>query len=213
MSETTQRAVFCDFDGTITAEDTFADMLRYFVPDTAPDLLKDVYGLRVPLTQGIRQLVESIPSDRYNEGLEFVGKAKIRPGLDEFLDFLEERSVPFYVVSGGLTGMVETVLGHRVNRVRAIYAPDVRTDNPCLRLTTDFESGGELLDKVAILARHPAKEQIAIGNSLTDLRMAQKAELAFARDRLSKYLDERQVDYCDWTTFFDIRDKLSNRWS
>jgi len=207
-----RRAVFCDFDGTITQEDTFADMLRHFVPEVAPSLLDEVYGLRVPLTVGIRQLVQSIPSSRYDEVLDYIGQAKIRAGLDEFLDFLEDEEVPFYVVSGGLTGMVSRVLGDRVQRVRAIYAPDVNLDSAYLKLTTDFESEQELLDKVQVMALHPADDRVAIGNSLTDLRMAQEAEIVFARDRLSRYLDDRTFPYTPWESFLEVRDVLRQRW-
>jgi len=207
-----RRAVFCDFDGTITVEDTFADMLRLFVPDLAPELLEDIYGLKVPMPQGIRQLVESIPSRRYEEVLEHIGRAEVREGLDELLDFLESEGVPFYVVSGGLTGMVKRVLGTRAGRVQGIYAPDVDLNGSFLHLTSDFESERGLLDKVKVMNLHPAEDRITIGNSLSDLYMSQDAELAFARDRLSTYLSDRNHPFKPWEDFHQVREVLQERW-
>jgi 2-hydroxy-3-keto-5-methylthiopentenyl-1-phosphate phosphatase len=65
------------------------------------------------------------------------------------------------------------------------------------------------VDKVQVMAQYPAAEQIAIGDSLTDLNMALQAPLVFARDRLALYLDEQQKSYIPWNDFFDVRDHLA----
>ena len=108
--------------------------------------------------------------------------------------------------------MVKRVLKERVERATGIFAPDVDQSDALLRLTTDYETQFELLDKVQILEKFPADDQIAIGNSLTDLRMAEKAQMVFARDRLSRYLDERSLPYTPWKDFFEVREILENRW-
>jgi 2-hydroxy-3-keto-5-methylthiopentenyl-1-phosphate phosphatase len=62
------------------------------------------------------------------------------------------------------------------------------------------------------MAQHPAEEQIAIGDSVTDLEMSLYAPVVFARDRLIQYLDEQNKPYIPWNDFFDIREQLSQRW-
>lgn len=214
-----KRVVFCDFDGTITAVETFAGMLKDFAPHLSAQLMPEIYAMRLTLREGVRQILESIPATRYPEILTYVESKTTRPGLEELLDFLDSQDVPFIVVSGGLRGMVEAVLSRAgnqgqslVDRVKAIYAVDVDTSGEFLQVISEFEGDTELVSKVEIMARHPADEQIAIGDSLTDLNMALTASVVFARDRLTEYLDERYKTYIRWNDFFDVRQQLSERW-
>ena len=211
--------MFCDFDGTITAEETFVGMLKQFTPELSNQLMPEMYARRLTLREGVRQLLESIPSVRYSEILDYAKPKLIRPGLVELLDFLDAEGVPFVVVSGGLRGMVETVLNQAstgipslLERVAAIYAVDVDTTGEFLQVQSEFEGGTELVSKVKVMAQHPAEEQIAIGDSVTDLEMSLYAPVVFARDRLIQYLDEHNRPYIPWNDFFDIGEQLSQWW-
>ena len=207
-----KRVVFCDFDGTITAEETFVGMLKQFAPELSAKIMPEMYALRLTLREGVRQLLESIPSARYPEILEFSRPKPMRPGLVQLLNFLDAKGVRFVVVSGGLQGMVETVLGDLVERVDGIYAVDVDTSSKYILVNSAFEGETELVSKVQIMAQYAADQSVAIGDSVTDLNMAMHAELVFARDRLARYLDERKQPYIPWNDFLDIRDYLAHHW-
>ncbi len=204
--------MFCDFDGTITVEETFVAVLKNFAPELSAKLLPEMYARRVTLRQGVRQILESIPSSRYGEILEFTQIQPIRPGFVELLDFLEFQGVPLVVISGGLRGMVETVLDSLVQRVHAIHAVDVDTSSTHLKVISPFEGGTELIAKVQIMSKYPAYQKIAIGDSLTDLNMALEANVVFARDRLAEYLDEHKKPYIPWDNFLQVRDYLVKLW-
>jgi len=214
-----KRVVFCDFDGTITAEETFVGMLKEFAPQLSEQLMPQMYARQLTLREGVRQLLESIPSARYPEIIAYAKPKPIRPGLVELLDFLDAQGVPFVVVSGGVRGMVETVLSQVSTgteslreRVAAIYAVDLDTTGDFLQVHSEFEEDTELVSKVQVMAKYPAQEQIAIGDSVTDLKMALHAPVVFARDRLIQYLDDHNKPYIPWNDFFDIRQQLSQQW-
>lgn len=202
------RIVFCDFDGTITAEETFVAVLKRFAPELAAQLIPQMYSRQLTLRQGVRQILESIPSSSYAEIIEFTKPQKIRPGFQELLDWLESKKVPIVVISGGLRGMVEVVLGNLLPRIQAIYAIDVDTSGSHLRVVSEYEGGTELVNKVQVMAQYPDVEKIAIGDSITDLNMALETPIVFARDRLAQYLDEQQKPYIPWNDFFEVRDYL-----
>lgn len=208
-----QRVVFCDFDGTITVEETFVAMLKHFAPELSSQLMPEMYARRLSLRSGVRQLLESISSERYGEIVDFSRGQLMRPGLVELLDFLDEKQVPFAIVSGGLRIMVEAVMGDLAHRAIAIYAVDLDSSGPRLQVNSEFEGDAELVSKVRVMRRHPAKEQVAIGDSLTDFNMALQASSVFARDRLAEYLDEQQKPYTKWDNFFDVLENLSQKWS
>lgn len=207
-----RRVVFCDFDGTITVEETFVAVLKKFAPELSTKLLPEMYARRVTLREGVRQILESIPSSRYNEILEFTQLQQIRPGFVELLDFLEFQGVPLVVVSGGLRGMVETVLDSLVQRVHAIHAVDIDTNSSHLKVCSQYEGATELIAKVQVMSQYPAYQKIAIGDSLTDLNMALEASVVFARDRLAEYLDEQKKPYIRWNNFSQVRDYLVKLW-
>ncbi len=208
-----RRVVFCDFDGTITAIETFVAMFKEFAPEISSQLLPRMYAREVTLRQGVRQILESIPARRYPEILEFTRSQPTRPGFVELLDFLEAYQVPLIVVSGGLRGMVEVVLGDLVQRVHAIHAIEVDIHSEYLHIYSPYEDGTEMVAKVNVIEHYGDIHVIAIGDSITDLNMALYAPTVFARDRLAEYLTQHQKPYIPWNDFFDIRDRLTDLWN
>lgn len=207
-----KRIIFCDFDGTITVEETFVAVLKKFAPELSAKLIPEMYAQRLTLREGVREILQSIPSSSYAEILEFTRLQPTRPGFLELLDFLHFQGVPLVVVSGGLRGMVEIVLGGTQQRVRAIHAVDVDTSGTLLKVHSDYEGETELVAKVQVMAEYPADEKIAIGDSVTDFNMGLEASLVFARDRLAEYLKEHRKPYIPWNDFSDIRDYLAKSW-
>ena len=205
-----QRIVFCDFDGTITAQETFVGMLKAFTPELSAQLMPRMYDRSLTLRVGVRQLLESIPSARYSEIIDFAMAQAIRPGVGELLDFLDGQSIPVVVISGGVHAMVEAVLAREglLTRVKAIAAVHLDTQAECLKVISPYEGETELIAKVQVMNQYPAQETIAIGDSVTDINMALQADFIFARDRLQTYLDAEGKSYWPWSDFWDIRDRL-----
>jgi 2-hydroxy-3-keto-5-methylthiopentenyl-1-phosphate phosphatase len=203
-----KRVIFCDFDGTITVAETFVAMITRFAPEVSALVLPEIYAKRVTLRQGVRQMLESIPSSSYSELIEFTRVQPIRAGFIEFLDFLETEQIPIVIISGGLHGMVESVLEPYIHRIEAIHAIDIDTSGTYLQINSHYESGTEMVAKADIMASYQADETIAIGDSITDWNMALAASLVFARPPLTDYLDEQQKPYIQWDDFVDIRDAL-----
>ena len=208
------RVVFCDFDGTITTQDTFVGVVEKFAPEAAQKLFPAIFRREITLKAGIHQTLGSIPAMHYAEIIEFMSSQPIRPGLKEFIEFLNDAEVPFVVISGGLTGMVEAVLERQglTENVTAIYAGAVDTTGQFLRAYSTIESDTEFVAKAMVMNQHPTQEKIAIGDSVTDINMSLAADLVFARDRLMQYLDTENKPYVQWQDFFEIKDYLAARW-
>lgn len=208
------RVIFCDFDGTITTEDTFVSVLEKFVPEAAARLLPAIFRREITLKAGIHQTLGSIPAIHYGEIIEFMSEQPIRPGLKDFIEFLNDTEVPFVVISGGLTAMVKAVLDRQqlTEKVTAIYAGEVDTTGELLRAYSTMSSDTEFIAKAAIMKQYPTQEKIAIGDSVTDINMSLAADLVFARDRLMGYLDRENKPYVSWQDFFEIKDYLAALW-
>ena len=208
------KVVFCDFDGTITSQDTFVGMLETFVPEVAASILPAIFSRTITLKAGIHQTLGSIPTTHYADIIEYMARQPIRPGFREFIDFLNNSAVPLVVISGGLTGMVKAVLERQglIEKVSAIYAGEVDTSGKFLRAYSTVESDTEFIAKAMVMVRYQASEKIAIGDSVTDINMSLAADLVFARDRLRQYLDAEAKPYIQWQDFYEIKDYLAARW-
>jgi 2-hydroxy-3-keto-5-methylthiopentenyl-1-phosphate phosphatase len=205
--------VFCDFDGTITEEETFVALLKQFTPALSAKLMPEMYARRLTLRSGVRQLLESIPSDAYEKFIPYAAPKKMRSGFPEFLTFLADHNVPFVLVSGGVRIVVETVIGDLAQQMAGIYAVDIDSSGEMLKPITPYEEGNELVAKVKVMGEYPCDQAIAIGDSITDLNMALHAPIVFARDRLALYLDESEKSYIPWQDFHDIRTYLERAWT
>lgn len=208
------RVVFCDFDGTITTQDTFVSMLEKFAPQAAAQILPAVFRREITLKAATDKTIGSIPTQNYPAMIEFVAQQPIRPGLREFIEFLNYATIPFVVISGGLTGMVQAVLKRQqlMAGVTAIYAGEVDITGDFLQPYCEISSDTEFVAKTIAMGRYSAEEKIAIGDSVTDINMSLAADLVFARDRLKHYLDTENKPYVQWHDFFEIRDYLAASW-
>jgi len=165
----TKRYVFCDFDGTITSKESLESVFKLFAPDLYSPIKEKMMALEMTIREGVRQVLESIPSVRYPEILEYVKSIPIRPGFEEMLDFLDARGVLFVIVSGGLRGMVDARLGDLAKRAHKIFAADIDTSGEFFKVTSDFEGGSELVAKVDVMNLFDAKQRIVIGDGATDI--------------------------------------------
>ncbi|CAF4570242.1 unnamed protein product [Rotaria socialis] len=183
--------VFCDFDGTITAQETFVGILKHFAPSVSSEILPKIFSKEITLRQGVRQIVESIPSSAYPDQLQnFVQDKAIRPGLSSLIDYLDSRHIPFVVVSGGIRYIVEVVLKREnlLEKCSKIFGIDVDATQEKLKVISEWESGNELVAKVDVIKRECQNNEkiIVIGDSLTDVNASKCADIVFARDGLLK---------------------------
>jgi 2-hydroxy-3-keto-5-methylthiopentenyl-1-phosphate phosphatase len=186
---------------------------KQFSPSLSKELIPKILSKEITLRQGVRQIVESIPSSVYpDELLHFVQDKPIRPGLTSLIDYLDSRKIPFIVVSGGIRCLVEAVLKREnlFTRCSKIYAIDIDPTEEKLKVLSQWESGNELVAKVDIIKQECQNNEqiIMIGDSITDLNASKCADIVFARDALCNYLKEENIEFIEWKDFEDIKTKL-----
>src|SRR5262245_40993245 len=93
------KAVFFDFDGTITVRDNFMDTLRRFAPETSAEVGPEFIAGRVTLRDGLKQILAAIPSNHLPEMVSAATTFEHRAGLGELLDCLDRIRAAALVVS------------------------------------------------------------------------------------------------------------------
>jgi 2-hydroxy-3-keto-5-methylthiopentenyl-1-phosphate phosphatase len=204
-----RRIVFCDFDGTITVEETFVGMLKQFATLDYNNYGRRLAEGRISLRDAVRQLIESIPVDRYHAVIDYIRPKPIRPGFPELLDYLHRHGIPLVVISGGLQQSVETRLQKYLHRIHAVHAALLQVGKTHLTVVSPYESSDELVSKTRVMHQYHFDESIAIGDGITDRKMAITADRVFARADLRHYLAERNASFIEWSDFFDVLRALS----
>ena len=171
------KTIFCDFDGTISAGETFVKVLKTYTPELAAELIPRIHSFEVTLREGVTRMLESIPSERWEEVVRCADDVPLREGFAELAHWARDHGVPLVVVSGGLDAMVRRKLADLVDVVTAVHAVRIDPSGSHLRVVSPFADEVELVAKVDVMAQYPASDRIAIGDSTTDVRMDQVAEV------------------------------------
>lgn len=204
--------IFCDFDGTITLSDNIVAIMKQFQPAGYEPIMKDTVDQKISLQQGVSAMFALIPSEQKNEVTQFVlGQAGIRDGFAEFLSYVREEEIEFFVTSGGMDFFIDPLLApfgipsDHVYCNRADFTGDhiqILWPHPCEAPCTN-DCG---MCKATIMRRFDPSsyERILIGDSLTDFQGAKIADLVYSRSILTKKCEELQLPHVPFTTFFDI---------
>ncbi|MBN6740473.1 HAD-IB family phosphatase [Acidithiobacillus sp. MC6.1] len=206
-----QRAIFCDFDGTITEAEVFVALMRHFAPEAAARVLPEIYAQRLTLRDGLPQVLGTIPSRHWPELEDFVRDTALRPGLVGLLAHAKKAGIPFIVVTGGFTRMAEIVLAPYRQEIYAIHGLEVDGTGEWLRVFSPWQDDHELVAKAAVIAHYHPEDAVCIGDSITDLRVARQCPLVCARDRLAEYLREEGRTFLPFDDLRDVSAALAQR--
>lgn len=199
--------VFCDFDGTITAVDTFDLLMQDTYGDFWCRLKADLLSFRLTLREAMDHLGAVLTAQHLTAMEQRMARFVPRPGFLRFLDAMDHAGIPVVVVSGGFLPLVEAVLLEHRHRFKAVIAGlPVPQDHKGTRhhIHSPYGSEEELVAKPLVMDRYGKGRTIAIGDGITDVRMAEAADMVFARDFLADVLTEREIHFHPWHDFDDV---------
>lgn len=212
--------VFSDYDGTITERDVIMMIMEAFAPPEWKTIVHDILDARtLSIKDGVSQLFALLKSEQREEITAYVkANVQLRKGFENFLAFCADRQIPFNLVSGGADFFIDPIVEPFKTQIGLYYnvarfdAPEVRLDFP--HYQADCAPCNQCACcKIGVMDQYPADEyfRIAIGDSLTDLGMARKADWVFARARLLDYTREAGIAVTPFESFDDIASALSKR--
>lgn len=198
--------IFCDFDGTITTEETFVGTLMRLCEE------KDLYEWFGKFQKGeitLRKCTETLfslaPSSNWPKVEEYAKTVQIRPGFSAFLDKAKELDIPVVVISGGVRAMQEGILAPYMDRIEAFFTCELDISGEYTSFTSQYANETQNMDKVKIMDLYDYGKAIAIGDmGSTDYQMAKNSDVVFARDELAAVLEKEGSPFHAWETFFDI---------
>jgi 2-hydroxy-3-keto-5-methylthiopentenyl-1-phosphate phosphatase len=207
-------AVYCDFDGTVTTEDSTDFILenladarwKYFEAmwEQGEITSKECMAEQIPLIQGGWQAIETL-----------LPRISLEPTFLPFAHWCRSRGIPLYIVSEGLDRVIYHLLQRHNVPVTEIWANRLHEDdqnnlyltfpNPATEITC--QAG---LCKCRILSQaEDTPLKVVIGDGLSDLCWASNADLLFAKSKLLDYCRKQYISCHAFPDFTEIQEILS----
>ncbi len=212
-----KKVIFCDFDGTITANDNIVALIKHFNPEGWRDIVEDVLAERISIRDGVGQMFALLPASMKDQVIrQAINQAVIRPGFKEFLAFCKQHEIEFYVTSGGIDFFVYPLLEPFDISHNHIYCNGSDFSGEHIRITWPHACQEPCTNdcgmcKTTIVRQFPAEqyERIVIGDSVTDFAAAKLVEFVYARAQLIDKCEELGLPHATFDTFYDIVEHLS----
>lgn len=207
-------AVFCDFDGTLTAVDVGVHLLERLAP---PEwhAVEDEYdtgaiGSRICLLEEWDLLPRDEPRLR-----ETVGEVALAPGALELLAALRAAGAEVSVISDGFGFYVEQLLGDAPERLGVSVVTNAvdwasgelvfpHTDRCCACASCGTCKQAPIKD-----ARHRGLTTVLIGDGTSDRKAALVSDVVFATGPLALWCAANEVPFEPFTTLADVGRALS----
>lgn len=199
---------FFDFDGTITSEETFFGSMQLLNPKTLKTLHPQFLDGQVTLRNGVNQIFSEVPSERLEMIERYITKVPLRAGFRELLIYLRCQNIPVVVISGGITQLIDIALAPLRNLITDVYSIHLNVSGEYMHLVSEYDDGVDLMAKQLVMDRYSYENAICIGDGITDLKMAKRSNLIFARDELERSCKREHIPYTIWNDFYDVLESL-----
>ncbi|RMD87306.1 MAG: phosphoserine phosphatase [Calditrichaeota bacterium] len=208
--------VFCDFDGTVAANDVGNQLFRTFADGRCKEYVnlwkagkissKECLLRECALTQVTRAQLE-----------EFVATQNLDPYFKKFMQFCQHRGIGVEIVSDGLDFYIERILKnhgldsslHFVSNRLIFLGPD--------RITAQFpyyEKGCGHCGNCKGYHVQKAKKQgyfvIYVGDGFSDRCGARLADVVFAKRELQKFCQENHLAHFSFQNFGEVLEIISD---
>jgi len=210
------RVILCDFDGTITVDDTLVEILDTFAGPAwnriEEKIKSEEFGNRI----GLRKEFALCSPTKSQITRLLRDKIEIDPAFKPFLEFCNRDGYELIVISGGFSLCVETLFKKYSIKGVPYLANDLIFKDEGLEIQYPY-SAQECKEcgncKTAHLKKLQSQENfvIYIGNGTTDRCPAKHADLVFAKDELAQYCTANKIPYVPFENFSDIKECLAQQ--
>lgn len=208
--------IFCDFDGTITIEDVVDKLLNIYADRHWREIEKLWEQRKIGSEECLRLQLRCIENIRESELLRFAFDIEIDPSFPEFLSSVRKSGIDFYIVSDGFDWLIKLILLNNGISTLPVFANRLRVKNyepvPSFPFKTKecyMKSG---MCKCSIINKYKGERTVTyIGDGESDICAVRKADIVFAKHRLSNYCTQNAIDFIEFSSFGDIRKALFNK--
>lgn len=208
--------IACDFDGTITAQDTLVEILDHYGSADWRRIQAQVVAGTLSIRQGLQAEMGSVRAEPEALTELLSNRITLEPTFPDFLDSMRDKGIHVVVLTGGFDLCVETVL-----RARGLW-PVPSLTNRLIRNNGAWKVEFPFPSTTCRDCGHCKADPIRrwnsegyttcfVGNGVTDRCPAKEATVTFAKDELLTWCRREGVPAVPFNTFRDIQAELERR--
>jgi len=199
-------AVFLDFDGTVTTEDTTRHLLRRLSQPGWEDITAEYRAGNIGSRTSLQRLWELLPHDL--QLLSAVAaEVPLDPGFWQILEFLERGGAEIAILSDGFGFFAVQTAAGRVpvitNQIcgHRLLFPHSNAACPCGRC-------GVCKPGFVTAASRRGLTTVVIGDGTSDRPAAQAADVVFAKGALADWCATREIEHVRFRELTDVQTRL-----
>jgi len=200
--------VQCDFDGTVTEEDTSFFLLDAFAQGDWRRLLREYKEHKISVGEFNTRAFAMVKADKpmLLEALE--GKVKVRTGFHELVNYCRRKGFRLVIVSNGLDFYIEATLKDLGLKSIEVHAAQASFHPEGMEVQYVGPDGKRLEDGVkeayTKLFLKLGYRVIYVGNGDSDFAPAKYSHHVFATGELLAYCRENNLNYKPFENFIDV---------
>jgi len=198
----------CDFDGTITEEDTSFFLLDSFARGDWRKLLQEYKEHKISVGQFNTRAFAMVKADKPTLLEVIKGKAKICQGFHELVSYCKKRDSRLVIVSNGLEFYIKAILKEIGLENIEVYAAQSSFHPEGMKVQYIGPDGNQLDDglKEAYIKSflRQGYSVVYIGNGDSDITPAKYAHHVFARGELLTYCKKNNLKCKPFNDFADV---------
>lgn len=203
--------IFCDFDGTITKEDTIGKFLKFFANDKWLDIEKLWKDGKIGSRECLKQQMELVRTLSKKESEDFFDSLEIDETFLDFYNEIKKRNIKFTIVSDGFDIFIYNVLKkYNIEGIKVFANKLEKIDGKFIPIYDDKyklckRKSGVCKCNVVEVERLEKHDLIYIGDGLSDVCVSSKMNKIYAKNYLAIYLSRNNIPYIRFNSFNDIK--------
>lgn len=215
-------AVFSDFDGTITLEDSndFLTDTMGFGKERRLEVFQGVLDGNVGFRHAFKEMLDSVDIPFDDCVATLLKNIRLDPGFKETFMWCHERGIPFVVISSGMLPLIKALISELigpelVDHVR-IIANDVEIapDGSWSIVYRDETAHGHDKSRSILQCKNEynADRYYYCGDGVSDLTAARECDVLFAREGrdLIYYCDREGIPYIPFSDFNFVKQYIES---
>ena len=202
--------ILSDFDGTITKKDGLYTFIETHAVSGWQTIEQDWVAGKISSKQCLTEELNMVPD--ISEALisEFVKNIDIDEYFSDFYNNIRQKNIDFYIVSDGIDYFINKILErYGLKNINVISNHgDFKNGKFEINFPNDYQkcknNAGTCKCKVISDLKNKYDKIIYIGDGISDFCVADKADVLYAKKKLLKYCEEKEIKFIPYDTFKDI---------
>ena len=202
--------IVSDFDGTITKKDSLYNFFDKYASKSWLDVEESWKEGKISSKECLIKEFELVEGLSEELIIDYIKDIELDEGFKDFIDFCYDFGMDFLVVSDGVDYFINKILQKNGIKYVKLITNHARFINGRFMLSfpNDFSDckndAGTCKCKVISDLRKNYNKIYYIGDGTSDLCVADKADILFAKDGLAEHCEEKKIKYTPYNSFKDI---------